>query len=199
MWLVHFSYLRLYGSSKYSATGSLCSIRVCHFSSDHNVIVEPLCFVMILFLWEMLGVSSCSIMIFLYDFFNVSAFFFPFYCFPSDFLFIVFVNFSNFLISIRVGISHVFDSFLLLVESLLFSFFFIGFMMILTKCGAMVFTKMLSSLCSNHARLLCCLRTISFLAFPGLVSGPRLNIKTVLSTYGDFHVKDKTAVRTSYL
>ena len=28
-------------------------------------------------------------------------------------------------------------------------------------------------------------------------SGPRLNIKTVLSTYGDFHVKDKTAVRTS--
>ena len=30
-------------------------------------------------------------------------------------------------------------------------------------------------------------------------SGPRLNIKTVLSTYGDFHVKDKTVVRTSYL
>ena len=29
--------------------------------------------------------------------------------------------------------------------------------------------------------------------------GPRLNIKTVLSTDGDFHVKDKTAVRTSYL
>ena len=29
--------------------------------------------------------------------------------------------------------------------------------------------------------------------------GPRLNIKTVLSTYGDFHVKDKTAVMTSYL
>ena len=29
--------------------------------------------------------------------------------------------------------------------------------------------------------------------------GPRLNIKTVLSTYGDFHVKDKTAIRTSYL
>ena len=28
---------------------------------------------------------------------------------------------------------------------------------------------------------------------------PCLNIKTVLSTYGDFHVKDKTAVRTSYL
>ena len=26
-------------------------------------------------------------------------------------------------------------------------------------------------------------------------SGPRLNIKTVLSTYGDFHVKDKTAVK----
>ena len=32
-----------------------------------------------------------------------------------------------------------------------------------------------------------------------LSTGPRLNIKTVLSTYGDFHVKDKTAVRTSYL
>ena len=30
-------------------------------------------------------------------------------------------------------------------------------------------------------------------------AGSRLNIKTVLSTYGDFHVKDKTAVRTSYL
>ena len=30
-------------------------------------------------------------------------------------------------------------------------------------------------------------------------TGPRLNIKTVLSTYGDFHVKDKTVVRTSYL
>ena len=27
--------------------------------------------------------------------------------------------------------------------------------------------------------------------------GPRLNIKTVLSTYADFHVKDKTAVRES--
>ena len=32
-----------------------------------------------------------------------------------------------------------------------------------------------------------------------LYTGPRLNIKTVLSTYGDLHVKDKTAVRTSYL
>ena len=30
-------------------------------------------------------------------------------------------------------------------------------------------------------------------------TGPCLNIKTVLSTYGDFHVKDKTAARTSYL
>ena len=29
--------------------------------------------------------------------------------------------------------------------------------------------------------------------------GPRLNIKTVLSRYGDSYVKDKTAVRTSYL
>ena len=32
---------------------------------------------------------------------------------------------------------------------------------------------------------------------PNKEPGPRLNIKTVLSTYGDFHVKDKTAVRTS--
>ena len=32
-----------------------------------------------------------------------------------------------------------------------------------------------------------------------LAPGPRLNIKTVLSAYGVFHVKDKTAVRTSYL
>ena len=31
------------------------------------------------------------------------------------------------------------------------------------------------------------------------LSGPRLNIKTVLTTYGDFHVKDKKAVRTCYL
>ena len=38
-------------------------------------------------------------------------------------------------------------------------------------------------------------RRIDKLRWPG----PRLNIKTVLSTYGDFHVKDKTAVRTSYL
>ena len=33
----------------------------------------------------------------------------------------------------------------------------------------------------------------------GMSPGPCLNIKTVLSRYGDFHVKDKTAVRTSYL
>ena len=31
------------------------------------------------------------------------------------------------------------------------------------------------------------------------IPGPRLNIKTALFMYGDFHVKDKTAVRTSYL
>ena len=34
---------------------------------------------------------------------------------------------------------------------------------------------------------------------PIYISIHGLNIKTVLSTYGDFHVKDKTAVRTSYL
>ena len=32
-----------------------------------------------------------------------------------------------------------------------------------------------------------------------LTPGPRLNIKTVFPGYGDSHVKDKTAVRTSYL
>ena len=32
-----------------------------------------------------------------------------------------------------------------------------------------------------------------------VTSGPRLNIKTVFPSYGDSHVKDKTAVRTSYL
>ena len=42
-------------------------------------------------------------------------------------------------------------------------------------------------------------RYINFTISPALWPGPRLNIKTVLSTYGDFHVKDKTAVRTSYL
>ena len=47
------------------------------------------------------------------------------------------------------------------------------------------------------AGLLCCIRVL-WLDYSA-VSGPRLNIKTVLSTYGDFHVKDKTAVRTSYL
>ena len=36
-------------------------------------------------------------------------------------------------------------------------------------------------------------------ALPTMDTEPRLNIKTVLSTYGDIHVKDKTAVRTSYL
>ena len=36
-------------------------------------------------------------------------------------------------------------------------------------------------------------------SYEWLRPGPRLNIKTVLSTYCDFHVKDKTAVRTSYL
>ena len=41
-------------------------------------------------------------------------------------------------------------------------------------------------------------RIVSSLGLGGR-PGPRLNIKTVLSTYGDFHVKDKTAVRTSYL
>ena len=54
---------------------------------------------------------------------------------------------------------------------------------------------------SNHGTDLW-FSTIPFFNFYGLdifKPGPRLNIKTVLSTYGDFHVKDKTAVRTSYL
>ena len=41
--------------------------------------------------------------------------------------------------------------------------------------------------------------TFTNVKYISLEPGPRLNIKTVLSTYGDFHVKDKTAVRTSYL
>ena len=50
----------------------------------------------------------------------------------------------------------------------------------------------------------CCQWTRIKPVMPSLVwlwtsSGPRLNIKTVLFMYGDFHVKDKTAVRTSYL
>ena len=32
-----------------------------------------------------------------------------------------------------------------------------------------------------------------------VTAGPRLNIKDRLSRYGDSHVKDKTAGRTSYL
>ena len=42
-------------------------------------------------------------------------------------------------------------------------------------------------------------KTLKYYRTSDYTSGPRLNIKTVLSTYGDFHVKDKTAVRTSYL
>ena len=45
----------------------------------------------------------------------------------------------------------------------------------------------------------CLLYAIFIFAIRDKRAGPRLNIKTVLSTYGDFHVKDKTAVRTSYL
>ena len=48
----------------------------------------------------------------------------------------------------------------------------------------------------------CCTEYEMRYAYLGLLDtrpGPRLNIKTVLSTYGDFHVKDKTAVRPSYL
>ena len=40
---------------------------------------------------------------------------------------------------------------------------------------------------------------VKLMSSDDLAPGPRLNIKTVLYTYGDFHVKDKTAVRTSYL
>ena len=40
---------------------------------------------------------------------------------------------------------------------------------------------------------------MTWIQYKVVTPGPRLNIKTVLSTYGDFHVKDKTAARTSYL
>ena len=47
---------------------------------------------------------------------------------------------------------------------------------------------------------ICCMTPFpAFVPRKSQQPGPRLNIKTVLSTYGDFHVKDKTAVRTSYL
>ena len=39
-----------------------------------------------------------------------------------------------------------------------------------------------------------CLSCPNYIFILDLTPGPRLNIKTVLSTYGDFHVKDKTAV-----
>ena len=49
----------------------------------------------------------------------------------------------------------------------------------------------------------CSLTTVVIMAWKGNYipgkAGPRLNVKTVLFTYGDFHVKDKTAIRTSYL
>ena len=56
----------------------------------------------------------------------------------------------------------------------------------LLHCGSIVCHAMTSSNFSHHA-------------CKAKQPGPRLNIKTVLSTYGNFHVKDKTAVRTSYL
>ena len=53
----------------------------------------------------------------------------------------------------------------------------------------------------NHADeiMLCTSRANAAQNWKEEASGPRLNIKTVLSAYGVFHVKDKTAVRTSYL
>ena len=51
----------------------------------------------------------------------------------------------------------------------------------------------------NHSSLKTGLGIMIVNGLPMQEPGPRLNIKTVLSTYGDFHVKDKTAVRTSYL
>ena len=50
-----------------------------------------------------------------------------------------------------------------------------------------------------HHSNVACRRSSNYIFIVGFTPGPRLNIKTVLSTYGDFHVKDKTAVRTSYL
>ena len=52
--------------------------------------------------------------------------------------------------------------------------------------------------CINHYLFIVAVMHLNYAAII-VTSGPRLNIKTVLSTYGDFHVKDKTAVRTSYL
>ena len=53
---------------------------------------------------------------------------------------------------------------------------------------------------SRHDGPLCDIRIhLALTCLSMKYTGPRLNIKTVLSAYGDFHVKDKTAVRTSYL
>ena len=65
------------------------------------------------------------------------------------------------------------------------------------KTGIFQDNKVLNSMVMNA--LAPCFTTISAVMTMNLTTGPRLNIKTVLSTYGDFHVKDKTAVRTSYL
>ena len=51
---------------------------------------------------------------------------------------------------------------------------------------------------SNFMFSVICLQE-TWLSSDSSTAGPRFNIKTVLSAYGDFHVKDKTAVRTSYL
>ena len=68
--------------------------RVCHFSSvfDHNVIVAA-SVLSWFFLWEMLGASSYSIMIYLYDFSMFLPSFSRSIVFLLIFLFIVFVNF----------------------------------------------------------------------------------------------------------
>ena len=60
---------------------------------------------------------------------------------------------------------------------------------LIRRCGAVLSPQISSYHRSTRVELRSCVPE----------AGPRLNIKTVLSTYGDFHVKDKTAVRTSYL
>ena len=76
-------------------------------------------------------------------------------------------------------------------------------------CDEMPNGYLTSAMAAGKGDLKCKIKTWAAEHFSGLMqdfgnssalaSGPRLNIKTVLSTYGDFHVKDKTAVRTSYL
>ena len=66
------------------------------------------------------------------------------------------------------------------------------------KCIELVAIALWSMFMTHQAwtNFIILLASIILIGTTELSPGPCLNIKTVLSTYGDFHVKDKTAVRT---